>query len=228
MKRFANNPSVRVCGNYAYLGFGRQAGDPDYLTLAGSYAQYVTLAGSVPAGGTFAYTGPTYVPATKTRIAIDPNVRVRGNATYAGFEDVEGPMAVGEQVEVYEAESGLTGEGRVTEIDAERKLVYLSVDWSSLKDAESGNGAPNYSSSPASAGVVYISDVGGVSATADSWFSLATRPSLAYVGFSDMTLSITAPAQVAIYDAALPSKFSPYLEILQPFTELRHRLVVTA
>jgi hypothetical protein len=228
MEHFANDPNVRVCGNYAYLGFGRQAGDPDYLTLAGGYAQYVTLAGNVPPGGTFAYTGPTYVPATKTCIAIDPNVRIRGNATYAGFEDVEGPMAVGEQVEVYEAESGLTGEGRVTEIDADRKLVYLSVDWSSLKEAESGNGVPSQGSSPVSGGVVYVSNTGDLSATEDSWLSLATRPALAYVGFSDMTLSITAPARLAIYDAALSPKFSPYLEILQPYAELRHRLVVTA
>jgi hypothetical protein len=50
-----------------------------------------------------------------TRVQIDLNVRVRGNATYAGFEDVTGPLAVDQVVEVFEPESGLAGLGRVTE-----------------------------------------------------------------------------------------------------------------
>lgn len=71
-----------------------------------------------------------------TRVMIDPNVRVRGNGTYSGFEDVDGQMIVGELVEVYEPESGLVGSGRITEIDVERELVFLSVDWASLKNQE--------------------------------------------------------------------------------------------
>lgn len=70
----------------------------------------------------------------RARVAIDPNVRLRGNGTYAGFADVSGPIAVGDRVEVYEAESNLAGQGSVTEIDAQRELAYLSVDWSSLSD----------------------------------------------------------------------------------------------
>lgn len=69
-----------------------------------------------------------------TRIMIDPNVRVRGNGTYAGFEDVRGPVAVGMDVQVYEPEAGIFGNGRVNEIDTGRKLVYLSVDWESLTE----------------------------------------------------------------------------------------------
>jgi hypothetical protein len=68
-----------------------------------------------------------------TMIEIDLNVRVRGNGTYAGFEDVTGSLSVGEQVEVFESESSLVGVGRVTEIDPVRQLVYLSVDWASLR-----------------------------------------------------------------------------------------------
>lgn len=68
-----------------------------------------------------------------TRIEIDPNVRVHGNDTRAGLEDVEGSLAVGLVVEVYESESGLVGTGCVTEIDSTKGLVYLSVDWSSLR-----------------------------------------------------------------------------------------------
>jgi hypothetical protein len=68
-------------------------------------------------------------------IEIDPNVRVRGNETYAGFEDVTGLLEVGEEVTVRESEAGLLGEGRVTHIDLDRRLVYLSVDWASLSVA---------------------------------------------------------------------------------------------
>ena len=59
-----------------------------------------------------------------TRVAIDPNVRVRGNQTYAGFEDADGELAPGDAVEVYEPESGLTGLAR----DNKRQLVCLAVD----------------------------------------------------------------------------------------------------
>lgn len=75
-----------------------------------------------------------------TCVKIDPNVRVRGNGTYAGLEDVDGPLAVGEEVQVVEPESELVGTGRVTEIDTARELVYLSLDWASLHgpDGQSG------------------------------------------------------------------------------------------
>lgn len=68
-----------------------------------------------------------------TRVEIDPNVRVRGQLTYAGLEDVRGPLAVGQTVEVYESESDLVGEGRVVEIDLATRLVYLGVDWGALR-----------------------------------------------------------------------------------------------
>lgn len=69
-----------------------------------------------------------------TRIALDLNVRVRGNQTYAGFEDVEGAFipTVGEAVEVYERESGISGKAEVTEVDEDRKLVFLLIDWALL------------------------------------------------------------------------------------------------
>ncbi|HUC21313.1 MAG TPA: hypothetical protein VMA73_01270 [Streptosporangiaceae bacterium] len=72
------------------------------------------------------------------RIAIDPNVRVRGNQTFAGLEDVQGgDVVAGGRVEVYEPESGLTGPGEVIEVDRERGLVYLEVDWGALHEAAS-------------------------------------------------------------------------------------------
>lgn len=68
------------------------------------------------------------------RVTIDPNVRVRGNQTYAGLEDVQGIVAVGSHVEVYEPEAGLIGPAEVTDIDHERQLVYLAVDWEQLRE----------------------------------------------------------------------------------------------
>lgn len=69
---------------------------------------------------------------TKAKVAIDLNVRCRGNGTVSGFEDVEGILMVGDCVTVHELESGIEGHGRVTEIDNARQLVYLAVDWSGL------------------------------------------------------------------------------------------------
>lgn len=87
-----------------------------------------------------------------TRVRIDLNVRVRGNGTYAGLEDVDGPLAVGDVVQVFEPESGLEGEGCVTEVDQETHLVYLTVDWESLRDRAaqpelSGSGLLSYATS---------------------------------------------------------------------------------
>ena len=68
-----------------------------------------------------------------TRIEIDLNVRVRGNWTLAGLEDADGPVRAGDMVEVFEQESGLVGKGQIQEIDVDRGLIYLSVDWKSLR-----------------------------------------------------------------------------------------------
>jgi hypothetical protein len=67
---------------------------------------------------------------------IDLNVRVRGNQTFVGFEDIDGPYAVGDEIEVYESESGLRGSGTVTEIDIRSGIVYLSVDWAALHESD--------------------------------------------------------------------------------------------
>jgi len=66
------------------------------------------------------------------RVAIDPNVRVRGGKTYAGFEDIDGDAAVGE-VAVHVPETSLTGTGRIVEVDDLRQLVVLDVDWASIR-----------------------------------------------------------------------------------------------
>lgn len=70
---------------------------------------------------------------TTARVAIDLNIRVRGNQTYAGYEDVEGVVMSGSLVEVWEPESEIAGVGIVTSVDARTRLVYLAVDWTSMK-----------------------------------------------------------------------------------------------
>lgn len=68
------------------------------------------------------------------RVEIDPNIRVLGNLTRAGLEDADGPLTAGQDVIVYESESGLTGPGRVARIDHTNRLVYLAVDWWALRE----------------------------------------------------------------------------------------------
>lgn len=72
-----------------------------------------------------------------TVIAIDPNVRISGNETYAGFEDLLdgslGDLQTGEQVTVCEPEAGLIGDGSIRRIDHLRQLIYIAVDWKSLR-----------------------------------------------------------------------------------------------
>lgn len=68
-----------------------------------------------------------------TEIEIDLNVRVRGNWTFVGFEDVSGALpSVGDSVRVHESESGLKGAAIVTAIDREREILYLAVNWREL------------------------------------------------------------------------------------------------
>lgn len=72
----------------------------------------------------------------KAQVRIDLNVRVRGNWTVVGQEDVDRPVRVGDVgdfVEVFEPESGVSGPGRIEAIDWRKRLVYLSVDWKALQ-----------------------------------------------------------------------------------------------
>ncbi|HEY5834925.1 hypothetical protein [Streptomyces sp.] len=74
-------------------------------------------------------------PARLVRVEIDPNIRAPlGGYTRARLEDADGPLTPGQDVTVYESESGLTGPGRVTRIDRTNQLVYLAVDWWALRE----------------------------------------------------------------------------------------------
>jgi hypothetical protein len=69
----------------------------------------------------------------RIRILIDPNVRVRDNQTFVSMKQVQGVVVTGASVEVYEEETGAVGAASVTEVDSTRGLVYLAVDWPSLR-----------------------------------------------------------------------------------------------
>jgi len=164
-------------------------------------------------GAGFTYSGSQYVERRRTRVAIDPNVRVRGNGTYAGFEDVTGPIAVGEVVEVCEPESGIAGEGKVTEIDGDKELVYLSVEWSSLTADHSSR----YEPATPFTQMLFIAE-GPISGTRveDDWLRLIARPCLADIGWADTTFWVTAPAVVGSFrSGVLSSGWSSQMEIRQ-------------
>lgn len=76
------------------------------------------------------------VVTARTRMEIDPNVRCRGNQTRTGLEDCHGPIAVGDVVTVYEPEARIEGTGRIADIDYDKQLVWLEVDWAGLRDME--------------------------------------------------------------------------------------------
>ncbi|ETW25867.1 hypothetical protein [Mycobacterium gastri] len=68
-----------------------------------------------------------------TEIMIDPNVRVAGDLTFSGYEDVRGPLPIaGQQVLVREPEANLVAVGIVRRVDENDRLIYIAVDWARL------------------------------------------------------------------------------------------------
>lgn len=70
----------------------------------------------------------------RTTVVIDPNVRHKGHGTYSGFEDVmDGDIPqVGQLVDAVETEANLVTIAEVTEVDWEKRLIYLNLSWESL------------------------------------------------------------------------------------------------
>jgi len=76
--------------------------------------------------------------ATVMRIAIDPNVRTAGNQTRCGIEDLFGDideLNVGDAITVMCLETDIIGDATVARIDldSKRRLIFLDVDWESLR-----------------------------------------------------------------------------------------------
>jgi hypothetical protein len=71
----------------------------------------------------------------RTRVRINPNLRLNGYLTVADLdEDVIGDIPTGGsfEVEVFEPLSGLSGYGYVVEVDTVERTVTVSVDWTAL------------------------------------------------------------------------------------------------
>jgi hypothetical protein len=199
----SNRPSLGVHAEYTR---GAQVSWTTFTVSAG----YRLANTNVYLAGNYLYSGAHHVERQRTRVAIDPNIRVRGNATYVGFEDVSGPIAVNDAVEVYEPESGVAGEGRITEIDGEKELVYLSVDWASLTTDHSPSQAPETPSGQ----ILFISDAPLPPGDDADWLSWVSKPCLADVGWGDQTFWVTAPAMMAsVYPSALPYGWPHPMEI---------------
>lgn len=215
MTRIENDQVVRVRGSYVPTALGTVVSPAAACTVVGLLtAQALTGSGTFAASA-YSYVGRAFVTTPTTRVAIDPNIRVRGNGTYAGFEDVTGPIAVGEEVEVYEPEGGLVGTGRVTEIDGSRELVYLSVDWASLTDEASVRNQP-----PPTGGLLFMSPGSSPHHSTEmgecGFIRLMSRPCLVHVGVSDRVLSLIAPALMWPVESSMPCSSTPLLEVTQP------------
>lgn len=68
------------------------------------------------------------------RVAIDLNVRVRGNQTYSALHDADGLVSVGDKVLAVEPETGIMADATVTDVSEQFGFVYLKVDWNSFRD----------------------------------------------------------------------------------------------
>lgn len=201
-----------------------QQASVNYVTSSFSAAH--GLAGpNVYLSAGYAYAGAQQVQQPRTRVEIDLNVRVRGNDTFVGFEDVHGPITVGEAVEVYESESGVSGEGKVTEIDGERELVYLSVDWSSL--SEGGTSSHGEMSLSGTTRLLFV----GPPPTAgtfpsEPWIEMVPRPCLMDIGGGDNAMWITA--SLGESRGLSPCTYGePYVEMRQNVV-FRNSMVVAA
>lgn len=67
-------------------------------------------------------------------VLIDPNVRIKHNWTYASTKDVYGgTVSKGDEVTVFESESGLVGPGLIREFrtfdTGDHALIYIQVNW---------------------------------------------------------------------------------------------------
>jgi hypothetical protein len=69
-------------------------------------------------------------------VAVDLNVRIGRYGTYSGFEDVQGEMPKQwDFVLAWEREDNIVTNGIITEIDPDRKLIYLTIAWGEWRGA---------------------------------------------------------------------------------------------
>lgn len=87
------------------------------------------------------------------RIEIDPNVRLADNSTYAPLTALAGggPLEPGQDVIVFESEAGIEGTGKIRSVDTDLAMIYLDVDWASLRPAAAARRTATCSCCPATA-----------------------------------------------------------------------------
>lgn len=68
------------------------------------------------------------------QIRIDLNDRDKRGFVPANISDAIGPLEVGEPAIVYEPDDSVWLSAEIREIDAERGIVWLDVDWSDMHD----------------------------------------------------------------------------------------------
>jgi hypothetical protein len=80
-------------------------------------------------------------------IVIDPNVRVRGDRAFSGYEDIkpgsatftrlpDGLVRVGDKVLAVESEDRICTEAEVIGLNREHRLIYLKADWHGWRELE--------------------------------------------------------------------------------------------
>lgn len=90
-------------------------------------------------------TGRTLVarPADPPRVGIDLNVRIGRDLTYTGFGDIAGGWTAAmlprfSTVDAFESESGVHGPAMVAGRDFDRRILYLIIDWTRLREGDAG------------------------------------------------------------------------------------------
>ncbi len=76
-------------------------------------------------------------------IEIDLNVRVRNDETFSAFRHIHGAVpSEGDLVDVIEPECGLGGSAVVTEVNYVKGIIYLAVEWASLRETLTTHDGP--------------------------------------------------------------------------------------
>ena len=68
------------------------------------------------------------------RVPIDLNDRSHGGLTRARLADASAPVGAGDAVVACEPEEGVVALAHVRQVDSDKGLIFLEVDWASLRD----------------------------------------------------------------------------------------------
>lgn len=69
------------------------------------------------------------------RVAVDLSKPFSTNRLTVGFEDCDRPPMFGDLVDVRDSTAGKEATADVVAVDEERKLIRITVDWDTLREA---------------------------------------------------------------------------------------------